>query len=151
MEDPDNNLERALSEIPRQFTSVSEPEFRVTVEGTVQPMHPLVQEEIYWIGREAVLNALRHSSARRIHVELCHGVHEFRLFVRDDGNGMDPQTARLGRAGRWGVRGMLERAARIVSKLKIRSAQPGGTEVELCVPARVAFRRYASAGWAAPE
>jgi signal transduction histidine kinase len=142
MDYPGANLEQALLEIPRQFPSLSEVEFRITVEGTVQPIHPVVQEEIYWIGREAVLNALRHSNANSIHVELRYGPHEFTLSVRDDGGGMEPQIARLGRGGRWGIRGMRERAARILSQLNIRSSQPGGgTEVELCVPARIAFHR----------
>jgi signal transduction histidine kinase len=140
MDHPVSNLERALSEIPRKFTSLSEPEFRITAGGTVRSLDPLVQEEIYWIGREAILNALHHSRCSQINVEFRYGVHEFRLVVRDNGSGMEPRIARLGREGRWGVRGMQERAARILSRLKIRSARPGGTEVELCVPARIVYR-----------
>jgi signal transduction histidine kinase len=99
-----------------------------------------VQEEIYWIGREAILNALHHSNGSQIQVELRYGMHEFELSVRDNGGGMEPRIARLGRDGRWGIRGMQERAARIQCRLKIRGARPMGTEVDVCVPARIAYR-----------
>jgi hypothetical protein len=45
-----------------------------------------------------------------------------------------------GREGHWGLSGMHERAERIKARLKVRSRVGSGTEVELSVPAAVAFQ-----------
>jgi len=60
--------------------------------------------------------------------------------VRDDGIGVDPEVlSREGRAGHWGLRGMRERAKRIGGHLEVWSEHGAGTEVELTVPASVAY------------
>ena len=45
-------------------------EYRVTVEGQKKPLRPLIRDEVYRIGREAVTNAFRHARASQIEVEL---------------------------------------------------------------------------------
>lgn len=37
--------------------------FRVIVDGIPRPLHPVVGDEVYRIGREALINAFRHSCA----------------------------------------------------------------------------------------
>jgi signal transduction histidine kinase len=64
-----------------------------------------------------------------------------RIVVRDDGRGIDAQVLASGVEGHWGLVGMRERAGRIGGQLKVRSRIGAGTEVELSVPARVAFAR----------
>jgi signal transduction histidine kinase len=59
--------------------------------------------------------------------------------VRDDGCGIEPQTLRDGRDGHWGLSGMRETAERIGAKLRLQSRPGEGTEVELIVPAEIAF------------
>jgi glucose-6-phosphate-specific signal transduction histidine kinase len=68
------------------------------------------------------------------------GIWHFRVLVRDNGCGIDPDVLRSGRDGHWGLSGMRERARRIGAKLKVWSRSAGGTEVELFVPGHVAFR-----------
>ena len=102
-------------------------------------MHPVLRDEVYRIGREALVNAFRHSRARQIEAELEYGVTELRIQVRDNGCGIDPEVLRAGRDGHWGLPGMRERAEKIGARLSVWSSATAGTEVELFVPAHIAF------------
>jgi signal transduction histidine kinase len=136
-------LETAFSRIQQEFID-SRASFRVVVEGPPAVLGPVVRDEVYRIGREAVINAFRHAAATRIEIELEYTLRELRMFVRDDGKGVDEQVLVRGSEGHWGLTGMRERAERIGATLKIRSRAGAGTEVELRVPARVAFDRPAA-------
>jgi signal transduction histidine kinase len=116
-------------------------QFRVVVEGSTQTLHPNVQIEIFRIAREALRNAFSHSHARRIETEVAYGSNLFRLRVRDDGKGLDPKV--LNRAewiGHWGLAGMRERAQRLGGELEVWSEPGAGTEIELRVPAPIAYQ-----------
>jgi signal transduction histidine kinase len=63
-----------------------------------------------------------------------------RLRIRDDGKGIDPKVLKEGgSAGHWGLRGVRERAERIGAQLDFWSEAGAGTEVQLTVPASVAY------------
>jgi signal transduction histidine kinase len=123
--------------------SRNSPVFLVDVEGTPQDLHPIPQDEIYRIAREALRNAFRHARARRIEVEIRYGVRELRVRIRDDGSGIAPSALRDGPAGHWGLTGMRERAGRIGGQMDLWSELGAGTEVELRVPASIAYQTYA--------
>jgi len=53
---------------------------------------PTIRDEVYRIAREVLRNAFRHAHARRIEAEILYDEQQFRLRVRDDGKGMDPQV-----------------------------------------------------------
>jgi ligand-binding sensor domain-containing protein/signal transduction histidine kinase len=127
----------------------SAPAFRVVVEGSRQPLAPLLQDEIYRIGREMLRNAFRHAQAGRIEAEIRYDRGFFRLRIRDDGKGIDSSVLKEGaRSGHWGLPGMHERAKRMGGRLKIWSEPGAGTEAELTVPARLAYEKFpASDGW----
>ena len=133
------DLERAFSMVPQELDVQQPIDFRVIVEGHPQSVHPLVRDEVYSIGREALVNSFRHSGARRIEVELEFSDSQLRVVVRDDGCGIDTRVLQHGRAGHWGLSGMRERAESIGGKLKVMSHPSSGTETELSVPGRVAF------------
>jgi ligand-binding sensor domain-containing protein/signal transduction histidine kinase len=116
----------------------------VHVEGDTHPLKTAVFDEVYRIGREAYLNAVAHASAREIEIIVEYGFHAFRLRVRDDGCGINPGILNHGREGHWGLAGMRERAKAIGSDLAIHSRPSGGTDVELRVPAAIAYERGAS-------
>jgi signal transduction histidine kinase/ligand-binding sensor domain-containing protein len=120
----------------------STPEFTLIIEGPKRPLSPLLQDEVYRIGREMLRNSFQHAHAERIEVELRYGDDIFRLRVRDDGKGIDPGVLQDGaRAGHWGVTGMRERAERMGGKFTIWSESGAGTEAEVTVPARVAYSK----------
>ena len=133
------DLERAFSRVPQELDLKERIDFRIIVEGHPQSLHPVVRDEVYSIGREALVNSFRHSGARRIEVELEYAARQLRVLVRDDGCGIDPQVVQSGRDGHWGLSGMRERAERVGAKLKVLSHAGSGTEVELRVPGNIAF------------
>ena len=138
------DLGTSFSKIPQELGSQENTDFRVIVEGPTLTLQPGLRDEVYRIGREAVLNAFRHARARNIEVELEYAADRFRVLVRDNGCGIDPQVVQFGRDGHWGLCGMRERAERIGGKLRLWSRSGEGTEVELRVPASIAFESYRS-------
>ena len=134
-----NDLEKSFSRIRAEAIADEPANFRVLVEGLERPLHALVRDDVYRIGREAIINAFRHSGAANVEVELRYSDRNLRLFVRDDGRGIEPQILRDGRDGHWGLSGMRETAERIGAKLRLQSRLSEGTEVELTVPAEIAF------------
>jgi len=133
------DLAQSFSRIQDELSPPERIDYRVTVEGPSRPLHPSVRDEIYLIGREALLNAFRHSKANTIEVELEYGLKQLRILVRDDGRGIKPEVLVSGREGHWGLSGMRERAEVIGASLKLFSRAGAGTEVELSVPGRIAY------------
>jgi ligand-binding sensor domain-containing protein/signal transduction histidine kinase len=139
--DSSADLEAMFKGLGDESVHAPKAEFLVRVEGRVRPLQSALLDEVYRIGREAYINAAAHAQASRIEVILESGLRAFRLVVRDDGRGIDAAILRDGRSGHWGLPGMKERARAIGSVLKIRSRVPGGTEVELVIPAAIAYTR----------
>jgi len=116
------------------------PVFDVAVEGTRRDINPILRDDVYRIVREAVRNAFQHAQARRIEVELRYDDRQLRLRIRDDGKGMDAQVLNnKGRSGHWGLPGMRERATLVGGQLQVWSQLNSGTEIELTVPASIAY------------
>jgi len=114
--------------------------FSITVEGERQTLFPVIQDEVYRIAREVLRNAFRHACARQIEAEIRYDDRLLRLRIRDDGKGLDPKVLKEGgRAGHWGLPGIRERAERIGARLDLWSEAGAGTEVQLTVPASVAY------------
>jgi signal transduction histidine kinase/ligand-binding sensor domain-containing protein len=138
-----DDLEQALSRIREELNAKEGIDFRVIGEGQACPLDAIIRDEVYRIGREAVVNAFQHSGANRIEVQVEFAAKGLRIAVRDDGRGIDPQLLQSGREGHWGLAGMRERAKRIGGRLKVWSGADTGTEVELSVPSRIAFQAQA--------
>ena len=133
------HLGEAFSEVHREFVAHHHAAFRVVVEGHPSPLSPMIHEEVFSIGREALINAFRHAQAGSIEVELEYAARGLRVLVRDSGVGFDSGALQSGRDGHWGLSGMRERAKRIGAKLRVLSRQNAGTEVDLFVPGHIAF------------
>ncbi len=142
------DLEQAFAHIQDELPIQDDVGFRVIVDGQPRPLHPILRDEVYRIGREALANAFQHSRATNVEVELEYASRQLRVLVRDNGCGIDPQLLQSGREGHWGLPGMRERAERIGAKLHVWSSSAAGTEVELSVPSHLAFQPSGRApGW----
>jgi signal transduction histidine kinase len=119
-------------------------DFSVQVSGTPQHLHPMVRDEICRITAEALRNAFHHARAPRIEVEIEYDTRQVRTRVRDDGIGIDvTMLSQEGRPGHFGLSGMRERAKGIGGQLDVWSERGAGTEVELTIPASVAYGGHA--------
>jgi signal transduction histidine kinase/ligand-binding sensor domain-containing protein len=146
--DLENVFSRVPEEVVPQGKGGEQVRFRVIVDGARQPLHPLLRDDIYRIGREALINAFRHAQAKKIEVELQYSPNRLRVLVRDDGRGIEPQILASGRDGHWGLPGMRERAEQIGARLQVYSSAMAGTEVELSIPGHVAFEHHHRRGLA---
>jgi signal transduction histidine kinase/ligand-binding sensor domain-containing protein len=147
---PDPATQRSLSELlsaaghelaSAQGQNGLAPGYRVVVEGKQQDLSPLLQDEVYRISREVIRNAFAHAAASLIEVEIRYDQYQLRLRVRDDGKGIDPKVLAGGQQGHFGIPGMRERAQRIGARLDFWSEMGAGTEVELTVPASMAYQK----------
>jgi len=146
-----NDLARAIStvgeELVNQATNLR-PTFRVTVQGESRDLHPIVRDEIYKIAAEALRNTVSHAEAKHVEVEIQYDNERFRLRVRDDGRGIDPEViASDGRERHYGIPGMRERATVIGGKLEIWSKLDAGTELELTIPGKRAYAKSWRRSW----
>jgi ligand-binding sensor domain-containing protein/signal transduction histidine kinase len=118
-------------------------EFDLTMEGASRQMHPIVRDEVYRVGYEAIRNACTHAEASRLTVELSY-MQNLILRVRDNGIGIPPDIVANGKEGHFGLVGMRERAAKLRAKLTFSSPGGSGALVELVVPEKIAFRQRRS-------
>jgi signal transduction histidine kinase/ligand-binding sensor domain-containing protein len=148
-------LETSIRELAGDLASLSKMAFELERTGTQRRLDPEVMDELYFITREALTNAYRHSGGSQVIVALDYEKERFRLECRDNGRGFSTQgLADLETKGHWGLRGMSERAERIGADLTFESATGKGVHITVNVPAvrayvrtvgfRLFFRRPAS-------
>ena len=135
-----NDLAEALRRVTEDGVIPRSMAVIFSVVGDAKEMHPIVRDEIYRIGYEAIRNACTHSGASRLEVELRYA-RDLALRVDDNGTGIDPAIADRAKDGHFGLQGMRERAARIGGKLTLGSSSNSGTEVRLIVPGGICFRK----------
>ncbi|HWS87671.1 MAG TPA: histidine kinase [Pyrinomonadaceae bacterium] len=126
-------LAEAFSRMPLDLGLPKRVAFRVRVEGRRRPLHPVVGDELYRVGREALARAFGPPKAGVVEVTLEYGRRQLRLKLRSS----DPSTPRPGPGVLDELRG---RAERIGGRLKARGRGTAGAELELSLPADVAFR-----------
>ncbi len=133
------DLEQAFARVPNELALREQIAYRVVVDGKPRLLHPLIRDEVYRIGRDALVNAFHHSRTRNVEVQLKYAARQLRIVVRDDGSGIDPQASGPGSDRYSELRGMRERAEKIGARLKVNRDELKGSEVELSVPGKVAF------------
>ncbi|HDZ20633.1 hypothetical protein LCGC14_0274380 [marine sediment metagenome] len=115
-----------------------ESEHALTVEVTCAPcleetrLSGDVEIALFRIGQEAIANALRHSQAKTLTIDIDREGDDVILTVADDGVGFDTQQAE---SSGLGLRTMHERADAVGGELQITS-HPGQTRVTARVPGR---------------
>jgi signal transduction histidine kinase len=125
--------------------NVNRPTFRLIVEGERHDLSFGIQDEVYRIGGELLRNAFQHAHARQIEAEIRYDDGALTLLVRDDGNGIDPEVLKEGgRPGHWGLPGIRERAKQIRAQIDFWSENRAGTEVQLTIPGKVAYKASAN-------
>ena len=103
--------------------------------GPARRLTPELETTALRVGREAILNAVKHAAPKHVEIALEYAPTQFMLRVSDDGQGM-PAGAVDGAAaaGHWGVDGMRQRARRAGGDLEIVTEPGHGTVVSLRLP-----------------
>jgi signal transduction histidine kinase len=94
-----------------------------------------MRNHLYRIAQEAVQNALKHSGAKSIDIELAARPGDLKLSVVDDGQGLISASASSG----LGMRTMRFRASAIGGKLSVTRGANGGNSVVCEVPTKPIF------------
>src|SRR5262245_48932366 len=141
-----NELAQAITalgeELAAEQTGPNPPDFRVIVEGTSRDLVPVVRDEACRLASEALRTAFQHDHARQIEVKILYDRRQLHLRVRDNGKGIEPKVLAEGeRVGHYGLPGMHERAKLVMGKLAVLSGNDSGTEVDLTIPASVAYAK----------
>jgi signal transduction histidine kinase len=136
----ERDLKEDLSNAAFALQSESDAQISVAVTGEARPLRAAVRDELYWIGREALTNAVRHARASHIILDLVYEAKSFTLNCRDNGRGIVPEILRDRAAdGHWGMIGMRERAARMSGQLEVSSSPGNGTRLEVRIPGPAAY------------
>src|SRR5262249_15125500 len=93
----------ALADLPEPFRRIAREavhdramSVKSVVEGRERELNPIVLKESFSIGREALLNALAHSGGLNVEIEITYDPRHFRLRIRDDGHGIEPEILAKG-------------------------------------------------------
>lgn len=131
----DHDLAEALEGAARGALVGSAIDLHFTVSGDRRRLMLGVETAVLRIGREAVVNAVKHGDPHTVDVALTYEPRRVQLFVRDDGRGFDPAEVNwAGDGGHWGLRGMRERASRAGGQLEIVGTPGRGTIISLHLP-----------------
>ncbi len=97
-------------------------------------LDPRLAEDVYFVAAEAMHNAVKHSGATEITIQVHHdaAAAAIELVVADDGRGFDRVPDRWG--GGYGLTSMRDRAERWGGTLMVQSDGPHGTRVTLSLP-----------------
>ncbi|MEB3335923.1 MAG: GAF domain-containing protein [Leptolyngbyaceae bacterium] len=123
------NLAQMLYDSVEQMSRNTPISIEVNILGNSCPLSPYIGMNLLRIGQEALTNALKHSQAQTVLIELTYTPDLVSLSIRDDGRGFTPPTNLDNLHGGFGLVGMYERCDRIGALLSILS-QPGqGTQI----------------------
>lgn len=129
----DLGLVAALQKLGRDASSGTGVDVDVDVGDIWKPLPHSVEAVLYRVAQEAVRNAMRHGSPRRIHMVLKVDATTASLEVHDDGRGFDLARVEQRRDG-MGLLSMRERVALVDGWLEIKTAPNDGTTVVANVP-----------------
>ena len=130
----DLGLEPALETLVERVRASAPPELRIDLVCELADgarLRPQVEDVIYRVVQEALSNAIRHSAASRVSVNIREQDARVVVVVHDDGSGFDDNDETSG----FGLAGMRERVAFAEGELEIESATGAGTIVRVKLPA----------------
>jgi PAS domain S-box-containing protein len=125
-----DNFWEALKGIVKNTTAGTNLHTRFELRGKLRRLSPIWQENLLHIGQEALTNVLKHARPHNFETRLIFNSKEFRLELRDDGDGFRVKNQHDG----LGLAGMRERAEQMGGTLKVASARGKGTTIVVTVP-----------------
>jgi len=97
----------------------------------VAPLDSRLRHGVFLAFKEALNNAVRHSGATQVHIEMNVAAHVLRIVIADNGRGFD---LKLREPGSDGLAGMQDRMDRLGGRCEISSEANRGTTVTFSLP-----------------
>jgi signal transduction histidine kinase len=128
------NLVNALGVSGQQLANNAEIQVEIETRGDAQPLSEIFEENLLRIGQEAITNAVKHSEAKKIKIELEFSPQKAVLQIKDDGKGFILEGCAGPDEGHFGLLGIRERAERMGGEASISSAPSAGTCIRVTIP-----------------
>lgn len=131
----DFGLVRAIERVCEDLQVGSGVQIEQRLEAGPTRPDPSIEIAMYRVAQEALTNAVRHASARRIEVELRADGGWLSLRVQDDGRGLPADLEQRARAARGlGIKGMRERVVLLGGRFSLVGGPSGGTTLTASIP-----------------
>jgi len=132
----DTDLELALRDLVEDQPAEIGPEFSLQTEpgAEITSLPPRSVHHLKMIAREAIANAMKHSGAEKIKLQLGRENDAVTMKIGDDGSGFDTVEKTRGSPGHFGCMGIRERCEKIGATVDWRSAPDKGTTVCVKLP-----------------
>jgi signal transduction histidine kinase len=127
----DLGLTLALKNMATEIAYRGRLNLNLNIPEKIPSLSPDIEQCVYRIAQEALLNAVNHSQARNLSVSLEYENEKIKLLVSDDGIGFDSEKNHKNSS--FGLTGMQERAQLVRGTLSIHSKHGQGTRIELIV------------------
>jgi PAS domain S-box-containing protein len=128
----ESSLPDAVEQVVSDLRQESSIRIEVSVRGNPRPLPLEIQENLLRVSQEALRNAIRHSSAREVRVELTYDPDAIGIRIEDNGRGFS--LRKVHRDLGLGLSIMQERASEIGAHFNLQSRRGKGTRVEVWVP-----------------
>lgn len=123
-------LEEAIGSELRILQNTGRFTTQVLLSGNRYKIQPQMEMVLFRMVQEALNNAIKHSAAKNIEVQLQYGTEKFRLAIKDNGIGFNPVILQAAQTG-IGLKSMQNRAALIGGIFSVFSAPEKGTTVAI--------------------
>jgi signal transduction histidine kinase len=127
-------LGQAVRELLASFGQPDPPKVRVVLPETACRLPGVILNHLLNFIREAVTNAIRHATAGNIDVRIARNHDLLEVTIADDGKGFETTGTDHLNTGRFGLRGMRERALKMNAQYQLTSIPGRGTTVTLNLP-----------------
>lgn len=131
-----HDLPTALRSVEANLTAVGQAQFDLVVIGRPRWHDSRIEDQLFRISEEAMTNAVRHSNATHVRVEICYEEASIRLMIADDGHGFDTTEPGDDHIAGFGLINMRERAAQIGGRLDVLTSPTHGTTITVVVEGR---------------
>jgi len=124
-------LPEALSQVGRRTVAGSSMDFKTEIKGQPRQLPVRIVDAFFRIGQEAIANAVQHSHAKHLKIQIDYQNSQLVMVVEDDGLGFRDKRESEG----VGLTGMRRRAEGIHAKLNI-EGNGNGTKITVVAPCK---------------
>jgi signal transduction histidine kinase len=125
------DLSGALLENARQLLTGTNIQVDLQIQGEVRSLPEVVEENFLRIGREAIVNVIKHAHATTVNIRLEFEPRRVVLEIQDNGRGFARELAAGPDEGHFGLLGISERVKRLGGKFNLASMPGQGTVVRV--------------------